>query len=47
MLLPAVNHVLKIFASDDRAANFAIYADPLLPIAPGVIDAIAGFVVKR
>ncbi len=47
VVLPSVNHVLKIVATDDRAANFATYADPSLPIAPGVIDAVAAFVGKR
>ena len=46
ILVPAVNHVLKVIATDDRAANFATYADPSLPIAPGVVDAIAAFVGK-
>lgn len=44
VLLPDANHVLKAVASDDRAANFATYADPSLPLAPGLVDAIAGFV---
>lgn len=44
MLLPDVNHVLKMVTSDDRAANVATYADPALPIAPAVVEAIAGFV---
>jgi len=43
-ILPGVNHVLKPVASDDRAANIATYADPSLPIAPAVVDAVAGFV---
>ena len=47
ILLPGVNHVLKIVATDDRAANIATYADPSLPIAPGVVDAVAGFVKPR
>ena len=46
VILPAVNHVLKIVASDSPAANFATYGDPSLPIAPGVVDAIANFVGK-
>lgn len=46
-LLPGVNHVLKAVASDDRAANIATYGDPSLPIAPGVVDAIAGFVTAK
>ena len=44
VLLPDVNHVLKTVASDDRNANFATYGDPSLPLAPGVVDAIASFV---
>jgi pimeloyl-ACP methyl ester carboxylesterase len=43
VLVPAANHVLKAVASDDRAANFATYADPALPLAPGIVDAIADF----
>jgi pimeloyl-ACP methyl ester carboxylesterase len=46
VLLPQVNHVLKEVASGDRAANAASYADPSLPLAPGVAEAIAEF-VKR
>ena len=46
-ILPTVNHVLKIVSGDSPAANFATYSDPSLPIAPGVVDAIAGFVGKR
>jgi pimeloyl-ACP methyl ester carboxylesterase len=44
VLLPGVNHVLKAVASDDRAANVATYADPDLPIAPALVDAIADFI---
>ena len=44
VLLPDVNHVLKTVASDDRAANLATYADPSLPLAPGVTKAVADFV---
>ncbi|HYG49013.1 MAG TPA: alpha/beta hydrolase [Allosphingosinicella sp.] len=45
VLLPGVNHVLKE-APADRAANAASYANPKLPLAPGIADAIAEF-VKR
>jgi pimeloyl-ACP methyl ester carboxylesterase len=45
-LLPGVNHVLKIVPSDDRAANFATYADAALPIAPAVVEAIVRFLRK-
>ena len=43
-VLPGVNHVLKAIAGDDRGANLATYADPSLPIAPSIVDTIAGFV---
>ena len=47
VLLPDANHVLKAVADDTRSANVATYADPSLPLAPGVVDAIAGFVTAR
>lgn len=40
-----VNHVLKT-APADRAANVTTYMDPALPLAPGVVEAVAGFVLK-
>lgn len=40
-----VNHLLKV-APADRAANIATYADPALPLAPGVVDDVAGFILK-
>lgn len=43
VLLPEVNHVLKT-APADPGANFSTYADPSLPLAPGVVEAIAEFV---
>jgi len=43
VILPGVNHILKA-GSRDRAATQANYADPSLPLAPGVVDAIAAFV---
>ncbi len=43
VLLPGVNHVLKA-APADRAANVATYADPNLPLGPGVAEAVTGFV---
>lgn len=43
-LVPGANHVLKAVESDDRAANFASYGNPDLPLAPGIVDAIAAFV---
>lgn len=47
VLLPNTNHVLKQVISDDRAENIATYADPNLPLAPGVVDAIAQFVLSN
>jgi len=44
VLLADTNHVLKTVSSDDRRANVATYSDPSLPLAPGVVDAIADFV---
>jgi pimeloyl-ACP methyl ester carboxylesterase len=47
VLLPDTNHVLKSVSSDDRGANFATYANPDLPLAPGVVDTIANFVTSK
>ncbi|MGO9396781.1 MAG: alpha/beta hydrolase [Xanthobacteraceae bacterium] len=44
VVLPDTNHVLKAVTSNDRRANAATYADPSLPLAQGVVDAIATFV---
>lgn len=43
-LIPGMNHVLKDIAGDTPQANLAAYADPSLPVAPGLVEAIAGFV---
>lgn len=47
VLLPHVNHVLKTVATDDPRANMATYADPSLPLASSVVDAIAEFLIKN
>lgn len=47
VLLPDTNHVLKTVNSDDRAANIATYGDPNLPLAPNVVETIAGFVTSH
>lgn len=39
-----VNHLLKV-APADRAANLATYADPDLPLADGVVEDVAGFIL--
>lgn len=46
-LLPDTNHVLKAVATDDPAANVATYADPALPLAPGVVPAVAHFILSE
>jgi pimeloyl-ACP methyl ester carboxylesterase len=47
VLLPDVNHPLKSVTSDDPRVNMAAYADPSLPLAPGVVDAITGFLARH
>ncbi|WBT07227.1 alpha/beta fold hydrolase [Brevundimonas vesicularis] len=42
-LWDGVNHLLKT-APADRAANMATYADPALPLAPGVAQDVAAFI---
>jgi fermentation-respiration switch protein FrsA (DUF1100 family) len=44
VLLPNVNHVLKEVDGDSRPANVATYADPSLPLAPGIVEPIAKFI---
>lgn len=43
IILPGVNHIMKA-GTRDRAETRANYADPSLPLAPGVVEAIADFV---
>jgi len=43
-VIPTANHVLKSVTADNREANVAAYADPTLPLAPGVVERIATFV---
>ena len=45
--IEGMTHTLKVAASDDRAANMATYADPSLPIAAGLVDAIADFIAPE
>jgi len=47
VILAGVNHVLKAVSSDKVMDNIATYADPSLPLAPGVVQAIADFVTER
>ncbi len=45
VLWEGVNHLLKL-APADRAGNIATYSDPTLPLAPGVVDDVAGFILR-
>ncbi|MFN2101240.1 alpha/beta fold hydrolase [Altererythrobacter sp. MF3-039] len=47
VVLENVNHVLKQVPAEDRAANLATYANPDLPLADGVVQAIAEFVLEN
>jgi uncharacterized protein len=44
--LEGVNHVLKV-APADRAGNIAVYADPDAPLAEGLADAVAAFILEN
>lgn len=44
---PNMNHVLKDVSGDERAANFATYADPSIPIDQSLVDGIAAFVTAH
>lgn len=44
--LPGMNHVLKQVPDGDMAANLAAYGDPSLPLASGLVEAVAGFVLR-
>ena len=46
-MLPDTNHVLKQVTTDERSANLATYGAADLPLAPGVLDAVARFVTSR
>lgn len=46
VVLDGVNHVLKAVPAGDRMANLQSYANPDLPLADGVSEAIATFVKK-
>lgn len=44
VIVPGMNHVLKV-APAARTPNAATYANPSLPLAPGLVEAIASFVM--
>jgi pimeloyl-ACP methyl ester carboxylesterase len=45
-IIDGMNHVMKIVDAD-MSKQVASYSDPALPIAPRVVDAIAGFVNQK
>ncbi len=45
VVVEGANHVLKT-APTERAANLATYADPAAPLAPGVAEAVADFILS-
>lgn len=47
VLLRDVNHVLKQVGSNDIGTNLATYADPGLPLAPGVVDTLSDFIEQQ
>lgn len=47
VILPNMNHILKEMTSDDRMVNIASYAEPTRPLAPGLIDSIAHFLLQN
>jgi len=47
IIFPNMNHVMKEVTSDDPKANIASYAEPALPLAPGLIDTIEYFLIHN
>jgi uncharacterized protein len=46
LIMPGVNHVLKVVPKNDVAANMESYSDPSLPLAPGLGEAVAKFMLE-
>jgi pimeloyl-ACP methyl ester carboxylesterase len=46
VIIPGMNHVLKL-APTKMVGNFLTYANPNLPLAPGLVEPIAEFVLAR
>lgn len=47
LVVPGMTHVLKATDSEARAANLATYRDPALPLAPGLAEGIAAFLLAH
>jgi len=46
LVMPGMNHVLRVVPAGDIAANFASYSDSGQPLAPGLAQAIARFIAR-
>jgi len=46
VLIDGMNHVLKV-APLEQGANIVTYRDPSLPLAPGVVEAVSGFILAH
>ena len=44
-MIDGMNHVLKV-VEEERAANFAAYSDPSLPVAPDLVQEMVRFILK-
>ena len=44
--IPGMTHVLKLAPGETRGDNLATYSDPSLPLAPGLAETIADFVLS-
>jgi hypothetical protein len=42
--ISGMNHVMKVVANHDNAANLAAYGNPDLPLAPNLVDTIVKFI---
>ena len=43
VVIEKMNHVLKRVEKTDRAVQIPVYGDPTIPLHPGVVDVLAGF----
>ncbi|MDG2534651.1 alpha/beta fold hydrolase [Sphingomonas sp. HITSZ_GF] len=46
-IIPDMTHVLRIAAGEGFAASTATYGNAALPVAPALVDAVAGFVTAK
>jgi pimeloyl-ACP methyl ester carboxylesterase len=47
LLVPGMNHVLKVVPARDKMENVKTYSDPTLPVAPLLLDAVTAFILKK